>query len=170
MVIPAGWVEIGIVVKSHGVKGALRARLHNPESSNCEKPSAMALLLESGAVVPVLGVGGRSAEHVAVRVEGVASREAAERLRGAPLLLRRSAIGLAREEYLYVDLQGCEVHEGTKSFGIVVDVFCAGASDVLVVRDGDKERLIPLVDDWVVDVDVQRKTIQLRGGDQWDAV
>ena len=35
----------------------------------------------------------------------------------------------------------------------------AGAADVLVIRDGQAERMIPLVDDWVAEVDIEGREI-----------
>jgi 16S rRNA processing protein RimM len=73
---------------------------------------------------------------------------------------REAAGELERGQYLYADLLGCQVQgpDGT-ALGLVREVFEAGASDVLVVQDGEQERMIPLVEQWVERVDLDRGLI-----------
>ena len=41
----------------------------------------------------------------------------------------------------------------------VEDVLATAGNDVLVVRDGSKERMIPMVDRLIGDIDLDRRTI-----------
>ena len=68
-----------------------------------------------------------------------------------------------RGEYYWADLEGLEVVtvEGV-ALGRVSHLIATGANDVLVVKDGKRERLIPFVlDDYVkkVDFDTDRITV-----------
>jgi 16S rRNA processing protein RimM len=57
-------------------------------------------------------------------------------------------------------LEGCTVTAGTESIGHVNSVLRTGGAEILVVTDkSGKERLIPLADSIVVEVDPVRKTI-----------
>ncbi|MCA9670595.1 MAG: 16S rRNA processing protein RimM [Myxococcales bacterium] len=151
------------MTKPHGVRGAVKLRLHNPDSDALSDLGRLHLETSSGERLRIEGIVAHSAGSPVARVEGVASMEDAERLRGARLLLERDAIALDDDEYLYQDLVGCSVRDGERVLGVVSDVFSAGASDVLVVRGDDGERMIPLVEPWVAKVDLEARTIEVHG-------
>ncbi len=80
-----------------------------------------------------------------VRFEGIEDRDAAERLRGELRVSRDEA--RAGEGHLWADLMGMRVvtPEGV-ALGVVHEVLRAGAADVLVVRDGEREILLPMLE------------------------
>jgi 16S rRNA processing protein RimM len=165
-------LELGLVVRPHGVKGAVRVHLHNPASTALDGLRQV-IVVQGGEQRSMsfrqLGdpSGGGA---VVLELDGVGDRDAAEALRGARLLVERAALPALEEgEYYYEDLLGCRVEdlEG-KSLGEVREVFSAGASDVLVVRQGGEERLIPLVDEWVGEVDLEGKRIRVSGAEQFE--
>lgn len=166
----SGSIELGVVVRPHGVRGALKVRLHNPASSvpDDADPADLALRREDGTVHSPIALVARTGGFIVVKLAGADDREAAEGLRNAVLLVDRRAVALEPDEYLVAELIGCEVREKDRSFGRVRDVMSAGGSDVLVVGQGADERMIPLVDDWVESVDLGRKTIEIRDGEAWD--
>jgi 16S rRNA processing protein RimM len=152
-----------VVVRPHGVRGELRLFLHNPESR----------LLEEVAQVYVAGVPRRllSARPVAgaylVRLEGVDDRDEAERLRGARVAVARSDIRLEEGEYLLADLVGCRaVLPDGQSWGQVVAIEL-GAQDRLVIQDGDVERLLPCVDEFLGAFDPQARTLEVTPPADW---
>ena len=163
-------LEIGVVIRAHGVRGALHVRLHDPTSTSAAEaaPQTWRLRLADGSLREGLRWVGQAKDGLVISVEGLDDRDVAETWRGAAFCVPVAVVPLADDEYLYVDLIGCAAVEGERSFGEVVDVFSAGASDILVVRDGDEERLIPLVDAWVATVDIAARRIELRDGDAWD--
>jgi 16S rRNA processing protein RimM len=105
---------------------------------------------------------------IVARLPGVDSRDAAAALIGAEIRVLRSALPKPkRGEYYWVDLEGLDVFnlEGV-AFGKVSHLFSTGANDVLVVRDGDRERMVPFViDDFVKEVDIDGGKIVV----DWDA-
>jgi len=95
-----------------------------------------------------------------LKLAGVDSIEAAERLRGLRLALSESDIQpLPPGSYYHHQLRGLNVFdEGGAALGVVADLLETGAAVVLVVRaaDGDTERLIPFAEPFIVAVEPER--------------
>lgn len=93
--------------------------------------------------------------------EGVADRDAAQALAGWYVAAPREAMPeTGDDEYYWGDLVGMTVcNDAGEMLGEVAGLISAGAHDVLQVRDGDTERLIPFVTACVSDVDTVRRTI-----------
>lgn len=93
---------------------------------------------------------------------GIADRDAAAALVGSEIWVARSALPKAKPgQYYWFDLEGLEVVniEGV-ALGTVSHLISTGANDVLVARQGDRERLIPFIDDdFVKSVDLQAQRI-----------
>ena len=100
------------------------------------------------------------------KFKGCDDRDAAARLNGQEIAIRRDQLPPAEEgEYYWRDLQGLEVLtlDGV-SLGKVDHLLETGANDVLVVK-GDRERLIPYVTGPIVKaVDLKAGTLQV----DWD--
>lgn len=165
-----GWIELGVVVRPHGVRGALKVRLHNPRSTVPDEAQAadLALRQADGTLRTPISMVARTGGFIVITSAGVDDRQTAEGMRNAVVLVNRGVLSLEPDEYLVAELIGCEVREGDRSYGLVREVMSAGGSDVLVVGQGAAERMIPLVDDWVESVDLGRKTIEIRNGEAWD--
>jgi 16S rRNA processing protein RimM len=91
------------------------------------------------------------------RLAGCEDRDAAAALTGAQIAVTRGELPEPQPgEYYWSDLQGLRVAnlEG-QELGTVSHLLETGANDVLVVK-GDRERLIPFVDAYVVKVDLGR--------------
>ena len=99
-----------------------------------------------------------------VRFEDVTDRTAAEPLVGAYLFVPASAVPDAPEGSFWPhELEGSEVVTATgRSFGRIADVIASPANDVWVVRDGDRETLIPALRDVVVSVDTKARRVVVR--------
>ena len=92
------------------------------------------------------------------RCRQIEDREGAARFVGSEVWVRRSALPKPKHgEYYWADLEGLEVVtvEGAM-LGRVSHLVATGANDVLVAKDGKRERLIPFVlDDYVKEVDFE---------------
>ncbi len=148
-------VEVGYVARPHGVRGELRVIAHNRESTTLTEVDSVHIgtrRFELVAARPVKGA-------FLLRLEGLDDRDRAEELRGQPVLVRREQIALDAGELLLADLVGCRVvlADG-RSYGVVVDVEC-GPQDRLVIHQGSVERLLPVVPEFVIEVDLEAGTI-----------
>jgi 16S rRNA processing protein RimM len=97
---------------------------------------------------------------VIARLEGFADRDAAAGLRGRDVAVPRDAMPENREgEFYWNDLLGMEVaHRNSTGLGRVAKILETGANAVLVVQ-GDKEMLVPFIEDVIVSVDLKGKKL-----------
>jgi 16S rRNA processing protein RimM len=98
---------------------------------------------------------------VGVRLRGIETPEAVLPLRGAHIEAEAlPADSLPENTYFVFDLIGMRVESDEGAFlGTVADVISIPAHDLLAVRDGSVERLIPIVSDHVKHVDVQARIV-----------
>jgi 16S rRNA processing protein RimM len=97
---------------------------------------------------------------VVAKLAGVEDRSAAERLAKRDIGIPRADLIEEEGAVLWLDLIGCEVrNRAGRVFGNVETLMETGANDVLVVRDGGTESLIPYINGVVVDVDRTAKRI-----------
>src|SRR5215510_5652548 len=99
--------------------------------------------------------------RIALKFAGCDSVNDAEKLRDARVMVSRDQlVGLPEDTYYDFDLIGCEVVaiEGQR-LGRVEEVRNYGAAPLLVVQDGARELLIPLVLSICVEISIDRKRI-----------
>jgi 16S rRNA processing protein RimM len=103
----------------------------------------------------------RTARHRAgatLELAGVHDRDAAAELVGRVVTARREALPRAGVgEYYACDIIGLEAYspDGAR-LGRIDEIISTGANDVWVVREGERELLIPAVAHAVIDVEVAR--------------
>jgi len=126
-------VCVGAVAGAFGVRGEVRLK------SFCAAPEAIAtygpLATEDGARSFTVTLTRPVAGGFAARLSGVATKEAADALRGQRLYVDRAALpALSDDEYYHADLIGLAVHDpGGAALGRVVAVHDHGAGDLLEV-------------------------------------
>lgn len=105
-------------------------------------------------------------DHLVAKLEGVLDRDQAFRLKGKLIAVRREELPEPEEgEYYWSDLVGLEVENlQNVKFGRIAELFETGANDVMVVK-GERERLIPFIDQVVQEVDLAGKRMLV----DWDA-
>ncbi|WP_457638368.1 ribosome maturation factor RimM [Oceanithermus sp.] len=132
-------VLIGRLGKPHALAGGLKYRSEAPE------------VLFGRNRVYLDGLGWRVVERLeevgdelVVYFAGVKSRQAAEELAGRDVYVNPESLPEAAGGWYYFQLVGLPVLLDGEPAGEVVDVFDAGAQDVLVVERGSRRYLIPL--------------------------
>ncbi len=105
-------------------------------------------------------------KSIVAKLEGVADRDIAAHLRNCQVGVPRNELPEPSEgEYYWSDLVGLEVSNvAGESLGKVVELLQTGANDVLVVHDGQTERLLPFVASVVLAVDMPARRIQVDWG------
>jgi len=158
------FLEIGTIVGTHGVRGEIRV---NPA---CDSPDFFAgfdvLYFDAQGQKPVRVLSARAHKNVALlQLEGVNSIEAAQALRSCTLFFRRADARLEEGSYFIAELLGCGVFDAgdpALRYGAICDVSQTGANDVWHIRtDSGGEILIPVIDDVVKDVDVEKGRVEI---------
>jgi len=107
-------------------------------------------------------------KSIALKFKNFSSREDTEFLVGKDLFISsQDSVNLDENSFFIHDLIGCEVFRNGLFFGLVIDVLNLPANDVIVVRkEDDEEILLPLIEDYVIDIDVANKKILLCKGEE----
>ncbi len=159
-------IAAGRISGLYGVRGWVRVYSYTEPREALIGYSPWQVRLEGAWREMEVAEGRRHGKGIIVRLEGCEDRDAAARLLGCDISLRRSQLPEpAPGEYYWADLVGLQVVtlEGAE-LGVVHSLMETGANDVLVVR-GDRERLIPfLAGDVVVEVDLSRQRMRV----EWD--
>lgn len=76
---------------------------------------------------------------------------------------KNDVVQLEKNTHFIHDLIGCKVFFSTKFFGKIVDVLSLTSNDVYVVENEDGEQiLIPVVSEFVLDINIKEKVINLK--------
>jgi 16S rRNA processing protein RimM len=155
-------IEIGFVARAHGIRGEIVVGLHNPDSTALADAKEIVVGGTPYAVESVRG--GNHGPLVALA--GLTDRTTAEGLRGKPVAVARALVA-DDDDVLLDELVGFEVRlpDGT-SWGRVVALEL-GAQDRLVVHDDAVERLLPLVDELVAEIDADERVIVATPPEGW---
>lgn len=159
-----GQVELGRVIGAFGIKGWIRLQSHTSPPEGILRYKRWTLAGHEWQVIE----GHAQGTAVVASLAGLTDRNAAEALYGATIEVPRSALPKAkRGEFYWTDVLGAEVVStaGAK-LGTLQSLTSNGAQDVMVVVDGERERLIPAVTGPIVQgVDVKAKRIVV----DWEA-
>lgn len=180
---PEDAVEVGRIVDAWGVKGWLKVQPFAADPQALFSSRRWFVKLAQGQSPGRTGKLGAAAigclkiiaarEHgdsVVAQAQGIADRAEAETLRGARIFVGRSSFPTADvDEFYWVDLIGLEVfNRRGESLGAVVGLIDTGPQSVLRVLPAgtpadkispDAERLIPFVNAYVDDVNLQERRI-----------
>ena len=154
--------QLGEVIKTHGLSGEVSIHLDvdfPDEYQNLES----VFLEQQGKLVPffIASIQINNGKGL-VRFEDIDSIEEAKELVKSKLFLPLSALPKLEEgQYYFHDLVGCEVYENAKTLGVVKEVIDLSGNQLLVIDMDDKEILIPLKDEILIEVDISNKKISV---------
>jgi 16S rRNA processing protein RimM len=162
---PTSEVVVGRVAKAHGVTGELSVDIHTDEPSlRFVMDAVLNAKLRDGTRRALTVVSARPhQERLLVRFAEVATRDVAETLRGALLLVDVADLPPSEDpdEFYDHELEGltAELSDGTL-VGTVLEVAHGPGSDLLVLELPDgREVLVPFVAAIVPEVDVAGKRV-----------
>jgi 16S rRNA processing protein RimM len=159
------YVLIGKIVGAHGIKGTNKICSY-AESLTVFKPGRTILIrndrdretsYEINWVKPHTGT-------PLLSLKGVADRHQAEAMIGGELFIQKSELPeLDEDTYYWFELIGIEVYTAEEQFlGRIESIVETGSNDVYVVKNGEKEVLIPALESVVLNVDLEHNIMRVQ--------
>jgi 16S rRNA processing protein RimM len=158
-------VTIGKVERPFGVHGAVKVRSLSDRPGRFEQLHEVWMAGERGQTIDGRVRSVRKAGPVyIVEFEGITTPEEARRIQGAMLQVPRGEASASPDEPLYeCDLIGMTVVDETgRDLGRLDTIWELPGHQVLVVKQGDREVLIPAVKEFVTGVDVGQGRMTVR--------
>lgn len=157
-------VAIAKIVRPRGLKGELIADLLT------DFPERFENLDDVKAVVPNASVLDLKIEdfwfqkdRIVLKFAGYDTIEKAETLRGCEICVPESeAVDLDEGEYFDWELEGCRVETlDGNTVGVVTGVMRNGGTEILIVKNGESDHLIPFAETICPEVDIENKLIRI---------
>ncbi|HYK20624.1 MAG TPA: ribosome maturation factor RimM [Pyrinomonadaceae bacterium] len=155
-------VVIARAVKPRGLKGEIVAELLTDFPDRFEDLNELLLVSPAGErKLARLENYWFQNDRVVLKVADYDDVEAAKKLVGFEFAVPEAErVPLPSDHYYDWELEGCTVKAGGENIGTVQAVIRTGGTEILEIADENgKERLIPLVDSIVVEIDAAGKTI-----------
>ena len=155
------FIEIGKIINTHGVKGAVKVEPW------CDTPAVLSKMKRVYFAPKVSGdgfaettvlSGSVQKDKVLLTLDGIDTVDAAIALKNTVIYANRDDIPLKKGSFLIADLIGLDVIDAKsgKCYGAIKDVINRGASDIYVIKTQHGEVLFPAVDEFVVSVDIEK--------------
>lgn len=154
-------IAVGKVVRAHGVRGAVKVALYGETLRGLE-PGAVLLVrhpsMSQASRLTTIEVKPQG-KHLLVRFEEILGMEAAQALAGADLQVAEDQLPPLEEgEYYHYQLIGLTVVtvQG-RPVGTLRSIMETGSHDVYVVEREGREALIPAVEDFIREIDLEAR-------------
>ncbi len=160
-----GLLEIGRIVRSHGVAGRVKvlSYLESPEVLY-DLSGLFVGRSVSGAVMYPLTAVQIGKGFFVLQLGGIENRDAAARLRGFSVWMPSDKMRkLPEGEYYWREIIGLQVQtEENRILGRIEAVFPTGSNDVYVCRGAGREIMLPAIGDVVRKIDTDRGVMVVR--------
>lgn len=156
-------IIIGRFGKVHGVKGWIRVISFTESQENIldlqpwlikKHENLQSIDIEESRVL---------SDKILVKIKGVNDCETAKMFTNINIIVDREQLPfLPAKQYYWTDLEGLTViDQSGKELGIVDHLFATGSNDVIVVKDKNKEILIPYLKNVIIKIDLKNKLIKV---------
>lgn len=151
------YIECAKVINTHGCHGAVKLE------SWCNTPEELSRLkrvyINENGVYNELKIKKASVfkQFVIAELDGINDMDEAMTMKNTVLYADRADFKLKKGEYFIADLIGVSVidAESGKVYGTLTEITNRGASDIYVVETPTGEKLLPAVDEFIVNVDIE---------------
>lgn len=182
--LPNDSILVGRIREAWGVAGAFRVEPFNDPQHSVLRAARRWWLVSASDRSSAVRAGVAGVERVRqirisrCRVHGdglvaqsasVPDRTAAEALKGFQIYLSRADFPKASaDEYYWIDLIGCQVFgQQDVLLGTVSALDDHGAHPILIIVEGDRERMVPFVDQYILNVDLPARRIRVDWHPDW---
>lgn len=156
---------VGKVIRPHGLEGLLRIRSYAQSEKSFLDAGNIFLKTRSGETHECEVLSIRPHKNILLlKLIGLNSLEDAERYRDAEILIRRDLLKINNDnEFFWFELVDLGVYLDTGKFiGKIRHILPSRSNDIYVVRDGEREILIPAIHDIVKKIDLINKKVIIK--------
>ncbi|MGM0593869.1 MAG: ribosome maturation factor RimM [Pseudomonadota bacterium] len=161
------YIVVGRISGLHGVRGWVKVYSYTQPRQNILGYATWYLSKGDRWQARELEGGRSQGKGIVAKLKGCDDRDTAAALMQSSIAIRREQLpAAAPDEYYWADLVGLRVsNQQGVALGTVSHLLETGANDVLVVRQGETERLIPFVlERFVTDIDLETGEMRV----DWD--
>ena len=160
------YLKVGKIVNTHALQGEVRVLSNSDFKAERFKTGATLFINYKREYIPVKVKTHRVNKNFdLLRFVDMTHINDVEKYKGCELLVDAAHLSeLGDEEFYFHEIIGCTVKttEGI-ILGEIIDILQTGANDVWVVkRKGEKDALIPYIEDVVKAVDIENKTVTVK--------
>ena len=154
-------IEIGTIVNTFGLKGELKVL----PKTNCEqyfKNLKTFEISKNSDIFECEKISAKQDKFLRLKIKGFDDINQVEKFKNKSILVETNQKPeLAENEYLVEDLIGCELYQNSTFVAKLVDVENFGATDIFVLEYDGKEARVPYVSDYIENIDIKSKKIQV---------
>ena len=148
------WISVGRLARTHGLKGELKFF-----PLDAEEPGLMngQIVRLDATEIKVQSVRGANVPLI-IKFEGIDSIDSAKLFTGKEIFANREDFQpLPEGEYYRFEIEGLEVFdEEGRPYGVIEEIIPTGSNDVYVVRNGEREWMLPMIDSVVKSIDLKQ--------------
>lgn len=156
------FLEAGKITNTHGIMGEVRVE---PWADSPDFLCRFKTLYVGKTHWPIHVERARVHKNMAIlKFEGITDMNGALAMKNELLSIARSDVQLPPGHFFLADLEGLEVREADtgKVLGTIAEVLTPPASNVYVVKGGERELLIPAVPEFVLETNVDEGYMTVR--------
>ena len=157
------YLRVGKIVNTHALQGEVRVVSHSDFKNERFKVGAELFIDWGGEYLPVEVKSHRvNKSFDLLKFVGMSHINDVEKYKGCELLVDATDLSeLDDQEFYFHEILGCQVKTTDGAvLGEIIDIIQTGANDVWTVkRKGEKDALIPYIENVVKDVNVQEKVV-----------
>ena len=161
--IPDDLIPLGKIIKPYGIKGQIKFKPYNENSSILKKGVYVWLRKEENfdfQFFKINSINYNSLNPI-IQFNELDNRDKALEIRQYTLYISKSILSKNGNEIYFVDFIGCKVYDQSESFiGTAEDILhFKGGNHVMVIKNGDKEFLVPIRNDLIKLFDVDERYV-----------
>ena len=152
------YFEIGQIVTTHGIKGAVKVNPFTDDISRFDDLKSLYIEFRKELLEFEIEDVSYHKNQVIIKFKKIDSIDDANKYRSCYLKIKREdAVKLPKNTYFIADLIGIEVYDESNNLvGKLQDVFPTGSNDVYVVKKADgKELLLPAIKKVIKKIDIE---------------
>lgn len=153
-------LQAGKIVNTHSLRGEVRIY---PYCDSAEFICEFDYLYVNNVKMQVVNSRVHKGQTL-VKFKGIDDINEAEKLVGQIVYFDKNDVELESGQYFIEDIKGLEVYDidTDEYYGKVISVIETGANDVFEIKQNEKIRLVPKIDDVVKEIDIEKGKILIR--------